>query len=150
MGSSKYFVRLHDGGDNVTDVFYSFKGAHYLKIVGAMAWQYLFVFLWSLLLIIPGIVKAYAYCLVPYILAENPHIGYRRAIKLSMQMTNGFKGEIFVLQLSFIGWFLLGLLCLGVGILFVQPYYNATLAEMYLSLKNNALYLGICREEDFR
>lgn len=149
VGSSKYFIKSHDDCGKIPDIFYAFKNGQYLKIVGSLAWQNLFALLWMLLFIIPGIIKSYAYCLVPYILAENPDIGYKRALKLSMQMTNGYKGEIFLLQLSFIGWFLLGLLCLGIGILFVQPYYNATFAEMYLSLKNNAIKVGICMEADF-
>lgn len=149
VGSSRYFITARASSAKISDIFYSFKNGHYIKIVGAMAWQNLFQLLWTLLFIIPGIVKAYAYCLTPYILAENPDIGYRRALKLSMQITKGFKGDIFILQLSFIGWFLLGLLCLGIGMLFVQPYYNATMAEMYLSLKNNAIKQGIGMEIDF-
>jgi uncharacterized membrane protein len=143
VGSSRYFISAQMGRGDISEIFYSFKSGRYLKIVGAMAWQALFIFLWSLLLIIPGIVKAYAYCLVPYIMAENPDIGYKEALKLSMQMTDGYKGDIFYLQLTFIGWFLLGVLCLGVGVLFVRPYFNAAMAEMYASLRNNAIRQGI-------
>ncbi len=99
--------------------------------------------------IIPGIIKYYAYYLVPYILADNPHIGYDRALKLSMAMTKGFKMEIFVLELSFIGWYLLGFLCFGVGVFFVHPYRAATLAGMYTSLKDNAVRHGVCTNEVF-
>jgi uncharacterized membrane protein len=86
--------------------------------------------------------------MVPYILADNPHIGYDRALKLSMAMTKGYKADIFFLQLSFIGWYLLGALCLGVGVLFVNPYQRATMAEMYLVLKNMAVNRGICACEE--
>jgi uncharacterized membrane protein len=147
-GSSKYFINNHYVHGEIVDLFYAFRGRQYLRIVGAMAWRTLFTFLWMLLFIIPGIVKAYAYCLVPYILADNPEIGYDRALKLSMSMTNGYKGEIFVLQLSFIGWYLLGALCLGVGVLFVNPYFGATMAEMYVTLRDNAIKTGICTAED--
>lgn len=149
VGSAKYFLNLRQRRGTVSNVFYAFQGRQYLPIVGAMAWRSLFIFLWSLLLIIPGIVKSYAYILVPYILAENPHIGYDRALKLSMRITYGYKLSIFVLQLSFLGWYILGLLCLGVGVLFVHPYYNATMAEMYITLRDNAIKRGICTLADF-
>ena len=149
VGSSKYFLNNRYGRGEVSNLFYAFKSRHYFQIVGAMAWRYLFTFLWTLLFIIPGIVKSYAYYLVPYILAENPHIGYDRALKLSMAMTYGYKADIFVLQLSFIGWYLLGMLCLGVGVYFVNPYFSATMAEMYVMLKDSAVKRGICTYEDF-
>jgi uncharacterized membrane protein len=82
--------------------------------------------------------------MVPYILADNPNIGSKRAIELSRNMTMGHKWDMFVLDLSFIGWYLLGLLALGVGILFVMPYENATNAELYLVLRNNATTSGYC------
>lgn len=144
VGSSRYFINAHQNHGEISDIFYAFKSLRYLKIVGAMAWQALFVFLWSLLFIIPGIVKAYAYSMVPYILADNPDIGYNQALKLSMRMTDGFKGDIFILQLSFIGWYLLGALCLGVGVLFVNPYLSTTMAEVYIALKETAIRRGIC------
>jgi uncharacterized membrane protein len=105
-------------------------------------------FLWYLLLIIPGIIKWYAYSMVPYILADNPNIGARRAIQLSNNMTRGHKFDIFVLELSFIGWYLLGLLAIVVGVLFVRPYEDATKAELYLVLRRNALEQNMCRYED--
>ena len=148
VGSSKYFLNNRFGYGTIENIFYAFKGGYYLKIVGAMAWRALFTFLWTLLFVIPGIIKYYSYILVPYILADNPNIGYDKALKLSMDMTNGYKMEIFILQLSFIGWYLLGAICLGVGVLFVNPYYSATLAEMYLMLKDNAIKTGICSHQD--
>mgnify|MGYP006295230481 CR=1 FL=1 len=87
------------------------------------------------MLIIPGIIKSYAYRMVPYILAENPKIGHRRALDLSNKMTRGEKWKIFVLDLSFIGWFILGALFFGIGVFFVQPYYDATNSELYIKLK---------------
>ena len=86
--------------------------------------------------------------MVPYILADNPKMGADNAITLSRKMMDGNKFELFVLELSFIGWYLLGLLALGVGILFVNPYYNATEAQLYLVLRENAIGLGYCSYED--
>lgn len=95
----------------------------------------LFVFLWSLLFLIPGIIKSYEYRFVAYIVAENPGIDYKTALAVSRDMTYGHKGAMFVLDLSFIGWFLLGGLLCGIGVLFVYPYYDATYAQLYLRLK---------------
>jgi len=104
-----------------------------------MLWRLFLNFLWFLLLIIPGIVALYAYRMVPYILADNPNIGYKRAVQLSVEMTRGHKFHIFGMDLSFIGWLLLGLIAFGVGVLFVLPYINATNAELYAVLKQNAI-----------
>ena len=103
-----------------------------------------YLFLWTLLLIIPGIIKGYAYRMVPYILADNPNIGAARAIELSDQMTKGEKLDIFVLDLSFLGWILLGSLACGIGVLFVNPYVEATNAELYAALKDKAYRNGLC------
>ena len=91
---------------------------------------------------------AYAYRMVPYILADNPNIGYRRAVQLSTQMTQGHKFHIFVLDLSFLGWIILGILAFFVGVLFVLPYINAANAELYLVLRSTAIKSGICSEEE--
>lgn len=95
----------------------------------------LFVFLWSLLLIIPGIVKAYAYAMVPYIIADNPEIGGKEALDLSQRMMQGHKMELFVLHLSFILWWLLVIVTFGIGILYVGPYMKATETRFYDTIK---------------
>lgn len=95
----------------------------------------LFTFLWSLLLIIPGIIKALAYSMTPYIIADEPDIDAFVAIRKSQEMMNGHKMELFTLILSFLGWFLLGMLTFGVGMFFVMPYFQTTLANFYLELR---------------
>lgn len=95
----------------------------------------LFTFLWSLLLIIPGIVKSLAYSMTSYIIADEPGIDALDAIKKSQEMMRGHKMELFMLILSFIGWFLLGAITFGVGMFFVMPYYQTTLANFYLELR---------------
>lgn len=142
VGMSHFFLSSRKGNVDFPKMFYAFKAGQYMDIVKAMAWRFLFTFLWLLALIIPGIIKAYAYSMVPYILADNPNIGYDRALKLSMDMTRGYKFRIFVLQLSFLGWFLLGLILCGVSVLFVMPYYEATMAELYGELRKNAVGQG--------
>jgi uncharacterized membrane protein len=86
--------------------------------------------------------------MVPYILADNPNIGVEKAISLSTEMTMGHKLDMFVLDLSFLGWYLLGTLAFGIGIFFVMPYDNATKAELYLSLRENALRNNLCSYND--
>lgn len=103
----------------------------------------LFIFLWSLLFLIPGIVRSYAYFAVPYILAENPDLDHNRVLQLSMDMTRGHKMDIFFTQLSFIFWFLLDAITWNiVGVFYVRPYYNATMAEVYRFLRFEALQRG--------
>lgn len=109
----------------------------YGRTVGAMFLRDLFLFLWTLLFIIPGIIKHYSYRMVPYILADDPTIGGKDAITLSRQMMNGHKWNTFVLDLSFIGWELLSILTVGLlGLFYVKPYEAATGAELYRVLKN--------------
>lgn len=109
------------------------------------------VILWvfgSIALSIPSIIKSYSYRMTPWILADNPQIGHRRALKLSIAMTHGHKMNIFVLDLSFIGWFLLGVLACGIGVFFVTPYVMATYAELFAELRQSAVKQGYCTMED--
>ncbi|RCW51713.1 DUF975 family protein [Paenibacillus prosopidis] len=150
VGSMRYFKQSAEHEANLNHLGFAFNKHRYLDIVKAMLWRGFLNFLWFLLLIIPGFVKAYAYSMVPFILADNPNIGYRRAVDLSNQMTRSHKFRIFVLDLSFLGWILLGLLALFIGVLFVLPYINATKAELYLKLRQLALEDGLTTEEELR
>jgi uncharacterized membrane protein len=123
-------------GSRFERLFWAFKKGRYLNIVKIMFWKEVKIFLWSLLFIIPGIIKAYEYSMVPYILAENPGISSERAFELSKEMTDGEKFDIFWLGLSFIGWILLGTLACGIGVLFVEPYIHATFAELYQVMRD--------------
>lgn len=101
----------------------------------------LFISLWSLLLFIPGIVKGYAYSQTPYIMKDMFAAGHQmtaaEAITASRQVMAGHKAELFVLDLSFLGWFLLGTLTCGIGMLWIGPYYRATRANYYRHLVGN-------------
>lgn len=110
----------------------------------AKTWLIIFFALILIAAVILLVYKSISYSMTPYILCDNPSIGYRRALKLSIAMTSGNVGHIFLLGLSFIGWFLLGLLGCGIGVLFVMPYINATFAELYAQLRDNALRSGKC------
>lgn len=113
--------------------------AHFNKFWAAFKVTFLcglFTFLWSLLLVIPGSIKAYSYSMAMYILSENPEIGALEAINRSKAMMDGHKMELFVLQLSFIGWYLLCAVTFGIAGVWVIPYVNATMANFYNSIKN--------------
>lgn len=150
VGGRRYFVRSAEYSDSKRCFGFAFEGSHYKGIVLTMLLKGVQNFLWYLLLFIPGVIKWYAYRMVPYILADNPNIGCKRAIELSNKMTAGHKFNMFVLDLSFIGWFLLGMLALLVGTLFVLPYYNATLGELYLVLRKNILDSGATTIDELR
>lgn len=147
VGKSRFFLEHRERPSTVGRIFVPFTRG-YLNVVKTMLLQSIIIFLWSLLLIIPGIIKAFQYILVPYILAENPEIEWRRALDLSREMTNGNKFRIFVLQLSFIGWYILGALALGIGLIFVSPYVEATTAELYAYLRKQAIARGLTDESE--
>ena len=97
-----------------------------------------FVMMWSLLFIIPGVVKGYAYSMTFFIMRDNPNISAYDAMKESEKMMKGYKMKAFLLDLSFIGWIFVGVLCLGVGILWVAPYMIAAKTELYEHIRANA------------
>ena len=149
VGYQKYFIRQHDGDINFAHLFSGFTGGKYMARVKVMFFKTLFEFLWGLLFVIPGIIKSYSYFLIPYILADNPDIGKDRAFEISMKTMDGEKWDLFVLQLSFIGWYLLGLLCCCIGMYFVNPYAQTTYGEFYLVMRQKAISNGIATPEEF-
>tara|TARA_B100001093_G_scaffold109921_1_gene102170 strand:- start:542 stop:1144 length:603 start_codon:yes stop_codon:yes gene_type:complete len=107
----------------------------FTRALTAYLLYFIYIFLWSLLLIVPGIIKAISYSQTFYILGEDDTIGAEDAIKKSMQMMDGYKAKWFGLSLSFIGWGLLCLLTLGIGFLWLIPYIQVSYAKFYLNLK---------------
>ena len=97
--------------------------------------QLVYIWLWSLLFVIPGIVKGYAYSMSMYVLADNPGKPALECIRESQNITNGHKMDLFVLHLSFIGWVLLGFITLGIAYIWVIPHMSAAYANAYNSLK---------------
>ena len=137
VGKNGYFIKNHDKNPELGEIFSGFKG-NYLNVVKIMFLMDLKTLLWLFLFIVPGVIKAYEYSMIPYLLdllAENPNLSASQAFSLSKQMTTGQKMDLFVLDLSFLGWIILGALCCGIGLLFVQPYPEATKVEVYLILK---------------
>lgn len=120
----------------------------FLRKMGGMLWMDLQIFLWSLLLIVPGIVKAYGTILTPYILADCPNVQAMDACRISERMMRGHRMDYFVLDLSFLGWELLSALTLGIlHVLYVGPYLELTKAGVYEELKNLALESGAVTQE---
>lgn len=133
LGYCTYLLKQHDRQErSYKDLFSHF------EIYGSALCLHLltglFVALWTLLFVIPGIVASYRYAMAPFIMAEHPELTARQALNASKQMMQGNKGRLFCLDLSFIGWALLSALTLGIGSLFLNPYVSAARAAFYRSL----------------
>ena len=135
FGFSIAFLRLLHGDAEMLDNTFSSSFESYLHKVGTGALRWLYVFLWSLLLIVPGIIKSFAYAMVPYILEESPSLSAEQTLDLSSAMMKGHKMDLFLMYLSFIGWAILCLFTLGIGYLFLTPYVRATTAAFYEDVK---------------
>ena len=117
----------------IDDLFNSF--TYFGKALCLFLVTGIFIFLWSLLFIIPGIVAAYRYSMVYYIMADNPDMDVMQIIEESKKMMCGHKGELFVLDLSFIGWGILCVITFGIGFLWLTPYMEATRVNYYENLR---------------
>jgi uncharacterized membrane protein len=131
IGCNRFFVRnLHEKAQ-VGNLGFSFD-TDYLNAVKIMFFKDLYTILWTLLFVIPGIVKSYEYRLIPYILAENPNMSQAQVFEISRGMMRGNKLKAFVLDLSFIGWHILGAITCGIfEVFYVAPYQYATNAAFY-------------------
>jgi uncharacterized membrane protein len=109
----------------------------YFRNVCTMFLVNLFTLLWALLLVIPGLIKAFAYSMAPFIIKDNPELSPNQAINLSVRMMKGHKFDLFWLLLSFIGWFFVCLLTLGIGFLWLMPYMQTALAAFYQEVKSD-------------
>ena len=139
VGVQKFFIENHYSNSGLSSLLWAFK-TNYSNTVKTMFLMQVYLFLWSLLFAIPGIIKSYSYRLVPYILADNPDMNSDDAITLSREMMNGQKFEVFVLDLSFFLWWILSAITFNIaGILYVFPYIYATDAELYLAIKNGSV-----------
>ena len=130
LGYAKFLLKQHDRKElQFSDLFSQFE-----RFGTGFAQKFLrtlFIVVWSLLFIIPGIVKGLSYAMTPFILEEHPEMTASQAIKASMQLMDGHKMDLFILGLSFIGWSLLACLTMGIGFLFLNPYMNAAYAAFY-------------------
>ena len=147
-GECKFFCKARTGDVNFGYLFDNFQGGRYKKTAKVMFNTRVQIFLWSLLFYIPGIIKTYEYFLVPYLISENVDLSPKRAQEISKQTMNGEKWKLFVLDFSFIGWYLLGAIACGLGVLFVVPYYEATMAEFYTCMRAKMISYSITSEEE--
>jgi len=130
LGYCQFLLKQHDKQNpELKDLFSQFE--RFGQGFAQSFLRGLYVFLWSLLFVIPGIVKSYAYAMTPFIMADNPDMTANEAITASKKMMKGYKGELFLLDLSFIGWSLLCVLTLNLGNIALNPYRSAALAAFY-------------------
>ena len=146
LGYAKFLLSQHDGKDySVGDLFSQF---HRFGTGFAQAFlRNLYIILWTLLFIIPGLIKTYSYAMTPFILADHPEMTAGEAITASRKLMDGHKGELFVLGLSFFGWGLLCVITLGIASLWVTPYINAAYAAFYRRLTGPPRQLPMGAEE---
>jgi len=136
LGFAGYFLkRIRDEDITIGNIFDGFN--HFFSSVLLAFFMGLFIILWSLLLVVPGIIKIFSYSMAYYIMYDNPEIGALEALRKSKIMMKGYKGKLFFLYLSFIGWFFLAAFTLFIGILWLAPYVNLSIANFYENLKRN-------------
>jgi len=134
LGFFGYFLHKARGEraefENLFDGFKNFGTSFLLYLL-----EGILIFLWSLLLFIPGIIKAFSYSMSYFILRDNPNMSALDAIGASRKMMNGYKGKLFCLCLSFLGWGFLCLFTFGIGYLWLMPYMSLSVANFYENLK---------------
>ncbi|MEA4966267.1 MAG: DUF975 family protein [Oscillospiraceae bacterium] len=144
LGTQRYMLLHTEGPASLSELGFGFQG-NYLGKVKTLFLRNLYIFLWSLLFVVPGIVKAYSYRLVPYILSEHPEMDTREVLETSAQLMQGHKGHAFWLDLSFLGWYLLSAVTVGiVGVFVVNPYNQMTNAYLFKAIA----YPGSHSEEE--
>lgn len=134
LGSTSFYMKVARNEEVTYKELFS-KTSLWLIYIGVTLVSTIFIGLWTLLLIIPGIIASYSYSMINYIMVDNPNIGVLECIKRSKEMMNGHKWELFVLRLSFIGWIFLGIFTLGILYFWLIPYMNVTMANFYDSVK---------------
>ncbi len=144
VGYNKYFMKLRgDLGPKATEVFSPYKEGNWGNIIYVTISVGVSIFLWSLLLVIPGIIKAFQYALVPQILASNPSISSSKAKQLSRMLMKNHWGELIVMYLSFLGWMILSVFTGGLlYVFYVQPYLQASIVEFYSCRRADLIYKG--------
>lgn len=163
VGYYRYFMEARLGDAPFSTLFGAFRKGDYGKITLSLFMTDLKIFLFGLLLVIPGIIKAYEYVLVPYLLAENPQMDHHRAQELSRRIMYGEKLNLVILELSFFGWILLGSILIaivGTFVWFLLPvltfvysillscYMEATRAEFYAAMREKAFAQNLSSPEE--
>lgn len=166
----RYFIQSANGKSDLKTMIDIFKSENYLNVVKTLFMRDLRLIGWSLIYIIavaivstmsvfvkeavylmpvcffaliPLLMKQYSYYMTDYIIAENPKKYWKECLNLSRKMMKGCRFELFVLELSFIGWYLLGAMLCGIGVIFVAPYVSATIVQFYFDRKNIHVEYGV-------
>lgn len=135
VGGCRFMIKSVEDVAQMKEIAYGFDHS-YKNVIKVLFFKELYIGLWTLLLVVPGIVKMFQYYMVPYILTEHPDMEYREALQRSRDMMEGNKWKTFVLGLSFILWDFFGVITFGIGeFLYVQPYRQLTFAALYCKLK---------------
>lgn len=149
IGKNNYFMGIRKEEKEVKTLLFVYKSGKLKNTSTTMFMIDIFTYFWSLLFLIPGIIKSYEYRMIPYILSENPSISRKRAFEISKNMMNGNKWSTFELDLSFLGWYLLSVVTVGIlSIFYVNPYVESTNAELYAYLREDALEKGYAQESE--
>lgn len=136
IGYNVVFVNgFRKGKLEFMDLFEGFKGDALNNRIIMSVLMTLYIFLWSLLFVIPGIIAAYKYAMAPYLMYDHPEMTGSEALEASKKLMDGKKGKLFLLDLSYIGWILLGFVTLGIAWLFVEPWMQAAHAAFYEDIK---------------
>ena len=148
MAQTHVYLKMSRSPDAVhaSDFFEGF--TLYLRALFAAMWQYIFIFLWTLLFVIPGIIKMIAYSQTNYIVAEFKNVPVLEALNISKKITKGHKWNLFILDLSFIPWYLLGYLTLGLAFLWITPYIRMTKINAYHALLKEAVENNIITTQE--
>jgi uncharacterized membrane protein len=136
LGFAKFILSISRNNESKIDQL--FEGFNdFNRAMVSYLTMFLFIFLWTLLLLIPGIIAGLSYSMTFFILADDPNISASDALKKSKSLMDGRKMDLFLLSLSFIGWALLCILSLGIGFLWLIPYVNVSLAKFYQDIKGD-------------
>lgn len=146
LGHCLWYISRTDGRDSKFNLLFS-RFRIFFKAGWLTLFTGIFVWLWSLLLVIPGIIAAYRYWAAPWIMAEDPAMQVRDAVNRSKEMMRGRKWRLFCLQLSFIGWDMLNILTFGIGTLWLKPYKTAAYAAFYFDAAGRRIPVGDMPEE---
>ncbi len=139
LGECRYFTRLCRNEEASFNTLFD-RFNILLRALGLRLFMGLFIFLWGLLLVVPGVVASYRYALAPYLMADDPDMGIREAVNRSKELMDGHKGRLFCLHLSFFGWLLLCAVSFGILTLWIGPYMQAAIAAFYLERSGQPIF----------
>lgn len=127
---------LYSKGDrNVTSNMIHMPLSHYFDVAWTMFYMAVKIILWAMLLLVPGIVKSFSYAMTPFVLEDEPELSAGEAIAKSARMMHGHKMQLFLLELSFLGWIFLIILTAGLAVFWVEPYIYASMSAFYDDVK---------------